>query len=237
MNPLRATELDRTSFPAFRDRILEVEARGVAREPRFHPGCPARPLPKPRPRRLISLDRTLQARRSSRTLSGRPPTLAELSRLLHFGHGVTGSDFAGPAPSAGGLQGVELYVAALVPGELESGVYHYDRPGHRLARILESAERARWLDLVPALRPIEGGALLWVVAGDGERVQDKYGPRGVRFLLLEAGHLMQNLCLLSTSLGFSTVPLGGFLEGEISRELSLARGDLVLYVGLCGAVI
>jgi hypothetical protein len=45
---------------------------------------------------------------------------------------------------------------------------------------------------------------------------------------------MQNLCLLSTSLGFCTVPLGGFFEREIARELTLPATDVVLYVGLCG---
>jgi nitroreductase len=88
--------------------------------------------------------------------------------------------------------------------------------------------------MVPALDLIEGGALLWVVVGDLERVERKYGERGARFLLLEAGHLMQNLCLLSASLGMATVPLGAFFEGEISRELCLPRTDAVLYTGVCG---
>lgn len=234
MNPLRATELDRASFPAFRERILEVEARGVVHEPRHHPGCPVVDLPRPRSRRFAPIDRALAERRSIRSLSRHGPSLETLGRLLFHAHGVVGEGFRGPVPSAGGLQAVELYVAALEGGDLAPGVYHYDRPGHRLARIVDRAERARWLELVPALQPIDGGSILWVVVGDGVRVQDKYGPRGCRFLLLEAGHLMQNLCLLSASLGLSTVPLGGFLEGDIARELALARGDLVLYVGVCG---
>ena len=45
---------------------------------------------------------------------------------------------------------------------------------------------------------------------------------------------MQNLCLVSTSLGLCTVPLGGFFERDIARQLLLLRTDLVLYVGVCG---
>jgi nitroreductase len=71
-------------------------------------------------------------------------------------------------------------------------------------------------------------------AGEGERVERKYGERGYRFLLLEAGHLMQNLCLLSASLGLMTVPLGGFFEREVAAELLLPSSDLVLYLGVCG---
>jgi SagB-type dehydrogenase family enzyme len=73
------------------------------------------------------------------------------------------------------------------------------------------------------------------VVGDSVRVTEKYGPRGLRFLLLEAGHLLQNLCLMSTSLGLATVPLGGFFEREIARALLLPATDRVLYVGVCGA--
>ena len=65
-------------------------------------------------------------------------------------------------------------------------------------------------------------------------MQLKYGERGIRFLLLEAGHLMQNLCLLSASLGVSTLPLGGYFERDIAQAFRLPKGDLVLYVGLLG---
>jgi nitroreductase len=60
--------------------------------------------------------------------------------------------------------------------------------------------------------------------------------RAERFLLLEAGHLMQNLCLVSTSLGLVTIPLGGFLEDEIAMELCLLAGDRVLSCGVCGGL-
>ncbi len=63
----------------------------------------------------------------------------------------------------------------------------------------------------------------------------KYAERGLRFLLLEAGHLMQNLCLVSASLGLSTVPLGGFFERQLARRLMLLASDEVLYAGICGS--
>ena len=47
--------------------------------------------------------------------------------------------------------------------------------------------------------------------------------------------MMQNLCLMSASLGLSTVPLGGALEPEIARGVDLPATDAVLYVALCGA--
>lgn len=87
---------------------------------------------------------------------------------------------------------------------------------------------------MPSLGMVSGGALLWILVGDGWRVSQKYGERSVRFLLQESGHLMQNLCLLSESLGLVTVPLGGYFERDIGRQLVLPPTDLVLYVGVCG---
>ena len=130
---------------------------------------------------------------------------------------------------------LEIYLAHWQTGWLPSGVYHYDRRGHHLSQISTHADESHWKLLVPSLWQIDGGGLIWVLIGDLRRVAAKYGERGERFLLLEAGHLMQNLCLASDSLGLCTVPLGGCLEREIPQELSLPSEDRVLYVGVCGA--
>jgi len=53
-------------------------------------------------------------------------------------------------------------------------------------------------------------------------------------LLLEAGHLMQNLCLASTAYEQCTVPLGGFFERALARTLELPRTDRVLVTGVLG---
>jgi hypothetical protein len=45
---------------------------------------------------------------------------------------------------------------------------------------------------------------------------------------------MQNLCLVSASLGLCTVPLGGFFEADIARLFALARADVVACLGVLG---
>ncbi|MBI3267601.1 MAG: SagB/ThcOx family dehydrogenase [Planctomycetes bacterium] len=228
------TELDRTNYPEFRDRIVRVESEGVVHEARSYPGVPRLALDRVRPRPWVSLEGTMRRRRSCRVLSTAQPSLRVLGRILHGAHGVNAELDRGPVPSGGGLQALELYAIAFAPGGLEAGVYHYDRRGHHLSRIVEGAEHAAWLARVPSMVQFEGGGLLWVLVGDGARVERKYGPRAFRFLLLEAGHLMQNLCLLSSSVGWCTLPLGGFFEKEIARELRLPAGDVVLYLAVLG---
>jgi SagB-type dehydrogenase family enzyme len=164
------------------------------------------------------------------------PSARCLGRLLGLSHGITGAAWAGPTPSAGGLQALELYLIVVETDWLPAGYYHYDRAGHCLAQLATLASRADVERCFPSLYQFEGGALLWVLVGDGARVRAKYGDRGLRFLLLEAGHLMQNLCLVSAGLGLATVPLGGFFERDLARRLSLLDSDLVLYTGICGGV-
>ncbi len=232
----RWTELDATTYPAWRDGILAAEASGAALpgEPRSYPGYPRVPLDRVRRRWRPSLDRALAVRRCVYPPGTAQPSRQALSRLLLAAHGLTGPEGRGPVPSAGGLQALELYLAPLADGWLPGGVYHYDRRGHHLSRVAAACGRPEWEARAPSLERLEGGGLLWVLVGDGARVRAKYAERGLRFLLLEAGHLMQNLCLLSAGLGLTTVPLGGFFERAIAHRLALPPGDEVLYLGACG---
>jgi SagB-type dehydrogenase family enzyme len=234
LTTLSTTELDATNFPEWRDRILAFEGEPAVVEPRTYPGYPRWPLLRVAPRAWPPLDRALMRRRSARTLSAKMPSRRVLSRLLRLAHGVYADRARGPVPSAGGLQALELYLVAFVPSWLPAGAYHFDRAGNHLSQIVPSASRQEWLARVPSLDRVEGGALLFVLVGDYGRVETKYGGRGLRFLLLEAGHLAQNLCLLAASLGLCALPLGGFFEREIARHLALPASDEVLYLLLCG---
>jgi SagB-type dehydrogenase family enzyme len=233
----RSTELDCSSFPAWRDAILQAEASGNALpgEPRSYPGYPRWSLPRVRLRLWPSLDRALVQRRCRYPLGTEQPARGKLSRILQSSHGITSAAWRGPVPSAGGLQALELYLVIFGSGWLPCGWYHYDRAGHHLSQLASQVQREELQEWVPSLERLTGGALLWVIVGDSARVRAKYAERGLRFLLLEAGHLMQNLCLSSTTLGLVTVPLGGYFESDLARRLSLLSSDEVLSVGVCGA--
>ena len=234
---LSVTELDATTFPEWRDRILAFEADPAVIEPRTYPGYPRWPLLHAGLRPWPPLDRSLMRRRSAVTFSTAMPSKRLLSRLLRLAHGISADRVRGPVPSAGGLQSLELYLVNFEQSWLPSGAYHFDRAGNYLSQIVSSASRPEWITRVPSLAPIKGGAILFVLAGDYGRVEAKYGARGLRFLLIEAGHLAQNLCLLASSLGLCALPLGGFFESEIARHLVLPASDEVLYLLLCGTSV
>jgi SagB-type dehydrogenase family enzyme len=232
---LRMTELDDVSAPELAERIASADEEGADIRPRSYPGYPRWPLPRSRPRWLPAFDRVLCARRSERWLATAFPTRRTLGAILQSAHGVADDLYRGPTPSAGGLQALELFLVHWQTAWLPRGAYHYDRSGHHLSQVVPEANEDRWRSLVPSLRQVDGGALLWLVVGDGQRVAAKYGQRSERYLLLEAGHFMQNICLISSSLGLSTVPLGGIMERPVMAELKLPPTDLLLYGGVCGA--
>jgi SagB-type dehydrogenase family enzyme len=232
--PLRETELDATNFLEWRDRIVAFEADPDAIKPRTYPGYPQWPLLRTGARAWPPLDRSLMQRRSENTFSTGMPSKRVFSRLLRQAHGICADRARGPVPSAGGLQSLELYLVTFEESWLPSGIYHFDRAGNYLSQISSVASRQEWTTRVPSLAPVEGGAMLFVFVGDYGRMEAKYGARGLRFLLIEAGHLAQNLCLLASSLGLCALPLGGFFEREIARHLVLPTSDEVLYLLLCG---
>ena len=54
-----------------------------------------------------------------------------------------------------------------------------------------------------------------------ERTQMKYGERGYRYILLEAGHIGQNICLVSETLGLKCCALGGTMDKNLEELLDI----------------
>jgi SagB-type dehydrogenase family enzyme len=199
-------------------------ARAVKRR-----GLPAAALPLPR-RPELPLWEVIGTRRSQRAFADEPIAGDELSALLQAGYGVTGA-LESPAgvrpmplrsvPSGGALYPLELYVGALRVEGLKPGLYHFDplRPGLEVLRAGLAPDDAAALSTYPEI--VSGCGVVVLVAAIFGRTRFKYGLRGYRFALLEAGHVGQNLVLAATALGLGAVPLGGFYDRPTDEFLGL----------------
>jgi len=68
---------------------------------------------------------------------------------------------------------------------------------------------------------LASAAALVVVTARFEVPLARYGDRGHRYVLLEAGHLVQDFNLASRALGLANLDLGGFLDQQLSESLGL----------------
>ena len=192
-------------------------ARSAGRSSRTHDHRAGVALPPPRALRG-RLGGVIASRRSERPDVLRPVRLRDIATLLAASCAALrrGSSLRRPVPSAGALYPLEAYVVAPAVSGLEPGVYHYDPFRHRLALL----GRFAFADLRETLVDqslADVTAALLVVTGVFWRSRVKYGPRGYRFTLLEAGHLVQNALLASTDLELAALPLGGFHDAMLDR--------------------
>jgi SagB-type dehydrogenase family enzyme len=199
-------------------------------------------LPKELPEALLGFDQALATRRSERDFDGSPFSLGQVAKLLFFASGRTGSapthdgrlQYFRAAPSAGALYPVEVYLIALNAEGLAAGVYHYDS----VANTLELVRRGNFShDLAAATytEEIEQASVVIAMTGILIKTHLKYGERGYRFMLMEAGHVGENILLTANSLGLGAVPIGGFVDDELDRLLNIDGLDEVsLYLVALG---
>lgn len=194
--------------------VLRLEANdslraAAARAVRRNPQLPSHRLPPPL-RPSCSLWSAFERRRSRRDFAGELDA-AELATLLDAAYGVRGENRR-TVPSGGALYPLEIHVAIR-----SRGVHRYDPELHAL-------EEHALCDPWPALEgacPLpglleSGFAALLLLAVFG-RTRFKYGQRGYRFALLEAGHVAQNVVLAAAALDVPALPLGGFYDAQVDE--------------------
>ena len=211
------------SEPWLNDAAYENAGR---RETLGEPGPGGVALP---PAPASALTALLARRRSCRRFAARALPLDALAALAAAAQGVVEIQALGDgqalvrraAPSAGGLYPLELYVFARRVDGLDPGIYRYVPFGHRL-ELERPGDPAG--DLAGALYAwpfVESAGVLLAFAARFHRTQGKYGPRGYRYMLLEAGHAMQNVCVRAAELGLATLCIGGFVDSRVNELLGL----------------
>ncbi len=186
------------------------------------------PLPSDRTPLNAPLGPVMRGRTSVRAFRPGSMALAELSSLLYHACGVTrhAADTGQvrswrAAPSPGGLYPLELYVHTTQVTGLRAGLYHY-HPVRDELRHLREGDLAREIAscFVQGAIAYDAAMVVFLTAWF-ERVTFKYGDRGYRFALLEAGHVAQNLNLAAGALGLGALNLGGYFDHELDDLLGL----------------
>lgn len=176
-----------------------------------------------------SLSSVMLRRRSSRDLKG-PVNLGELATLLRQSLGPTAAvsnkdlnitQALRAWPSAGGLYPCDTYVVASKVEGLSPGLYHYNvitselehLPSRSPEEILKDG--FFWQDFVSA------AAVALIFVAVFERATVKYGERGYRLVLLDAGHAAQNVILTAEQIHLGAVAVGGFCDDSLAADLDI----------------
>jgi len=206
-------------------------------------GHPVVPLSKEFAPSALSFESVLMGRRSEHKFSGKPVALESLAKALFLGDGIVekkpieeeSSFYLRTAPSGGALYPVELYCFAFRVDGLPSGSYFYNPLQHHLELQAEMDFSAALGEAAGLKHEFEGAAACIALVGVLPRSSFKYGQRAYRFILLEAGHIAQNILLAAEAMGLGALPIGGFMDNQTNALLKLdGCQEFVIYLVLIG---
>ncbi len=183
----------------------------------------------PSPHQLLkgsnSLEWALRMRRSRREFEPQELTTEQISQLLWAAQGITSPEERWrTTPSAGATYPLEIYTVN------REGIFHYQCLEHQL--VLKSFEDVRQKLATAAFNQVflEVAPCIFAITAIYERTTSQYGPVGIRYVHLEAGHAAQNLLLQAVSLGLAAAPVAAFNEMEVASILKLKEHELPIYL-------
>jgi SagB-type dehydrogenase family enzyme len=104
---------------------------------------------------------------------------------------------------------------------LAPGVYHYAVQRHGLELLRTGNFRQEVFEAALSQEMLLRASFVLVLTGLFARVHWKYVDRSYRYILLEAGHLGENVYLAATSLGLAPGAIGAYFDDDINRLLGV----------------
>jgi len=181
-------------------------------------------LPEPGTLDGPATGQAIVARRSTRSYSTNPMTLAELSQLLFLTTGISADRWGNArrtAPSSGALYPIETYAVVHNVEGVERGVYHYAIRDHELELVRSGDMRARVVDQAIEQEFLGECGVVIFLTQLLQRMRPKYQDRSYRYGLLEAGHIGENGYLAAVSQGLGACGVGAFMDDQINEMLGV----------------
>jgi len=232
--------------PLLRERLTFFSKESVDHRDPLSPACKTYPLCPclhlPHPLFRSPIERVIEKRRTRRKFTGKGISTRQLARILISAYGITtkegteaGAHLLRACPSAGALYPLEIYPVILHSKDLQAGLYHYNIDNHGIELLAKGALRDKIEANLLGVELMPGADVALLVTSILERTLAKYGERGYRFILIEIGHLAQNVSLVCEAMKLNAVCIGGFYEDGLADLLSTdRRGEPVQHVILLG---
>jgi SagB-type dehydrogenase family enzyme len=220
-------------------------------------GLPPPPVEKPCPDESVLVDlvpsgelavggmpviQAIRQRRSRRKFTRDPLTLEELSFLLWATQGLSrplgeGSPSLRTVPSAGARHPFETYLLVNRVEGVGPGLYRYLPLEHKLCLLDEDGSTAREIHIACYDQYVAESAVTFIWTAIPYRTEWRYAHLAHRVILLDAGHVCQNLYLACEAIGTGACAVGAYDQARLDAALDVDGDDeLAVYVAPVGRV-
>ena len=183
------------------------------------------PLPAPNTQGTISVESAIKHRRSIRDFTDKQLTLDQVGQLAWAAQGVTDEqESLRAAPSAGAIYPMQLHI--VIPG----GAYKYNPPDHSITKTIFEDIRADLTAAALDQQAVAKSQCIFIISGSSKKVEAKYSGKGQSFMLIEAGHIAQNIQLQAVAMGLGSTPLGSFDIKKVWRTCKLDLEQKPVYI-------
>jgi SagB-type dehydrogenase family enzyme len=223
-----------------------------------HRGLPEPPLEKPTPDDALRITlperkswqpdiaqsnvvETIACRKSRRNFNSSSLSTSELSFLLWATQGIRESNSHSPhyrhVPSAGARHSFETYLFIHRVEKILKGLYRYLPLTHELVLLYEENQtlKTEISNAVFGQKFVANSAVTFVWATIPERMEWRYLEAAHRVILLDAGHVCQNLYLACENIGAGTCAIAAYDQEALDTLLRVdGESEFTVYLAPVG---
>lgn len=185
----------------------------------------------------------VQERKSHRVYKSESITAAQLSFLLWTTQGIKeirGNNYATirPVPSAGARHAFETYLAIFQVDGFEKGIYHYLPLEHSVEFIGAVDDFEKTLsDSLCEQKWASNSAVTFFYSAIPYRSEWRYHTDAHKVMLIDVGHVVQNLYLSCNAIGCGTCAIAAFDQVKVDKMLQLDGDDeFIIYAAPVGVI-
>jgi len=203
------------------------------------------PLPKPNGEVLFSNNfyQIIEDRKSRRNFSSNSISIPELSFLLWSTQGIKE---IGPnetfirkmVPSGGARHTFETYLSILNVDGIEPGIYQYLPRNHEIGLLFQDPDlKQNMIQVAKGQEFVTKSAVTFIWSCIPYRGEWRYHWESHKLILLDAGHLCQNLYLSAEAIQAGTCAIGAYDQDFADKYLHLdGEEEFVIYMAPVGKI-
>ncbi len=186
-----------------------------------------------------SFSEIITSRRTRRKYTDKALTLEQLSYLLYTSYGITDKSsnrYLRAAPSGGNRQTIVTYLIVQNIQGIKKGIYRYiplenaiifEKNIDNMEEITSNAARdQKW---------IKKAGVIFVWTTIPYRGEWRYTDKSHKLILLDAGHICQNLYLASEAIGLGTCAIAAYHQKPIDNLIGVdGTNEFVIYLAPVG---